>query len=199
MADFETGDVVRLGMVHKLDLLSDIVNVVHVQITAGGGLDFAAAALDFQQYTAALMNTIVTIVVNNMVAEHVSVKNITRAAVWGNIAWDGYTIGSNVSEATAAQVAVLAWGRTSRSRVQIRKYLGVFGEPQMTDGVWTSATRVLCNNFIDYHIVGQTMDEGLVLRGCAFRPSDSRVTFAITGTTSAMPVIQRRRRVGRGS
>lgn len=199
MADFDTGDVVRLGCVQKIDGLFDLVNVLHLQITAGGGLTFAAAALDFQEYCSTLFALLTSLVVDNVTADHVSVKNVSQATVWGNIAWGAYTGGTNVQDPLPSQVALLGYGRTHISRVQIRKYLGLFSDVEVLAGVFVFAARLAANNFMDYHIVGQTMGQGLVLRGCAYRPLPVRITFATSATTSEVPVIQRRRRLGRGS
>ncbi len=199
MADFDTGDVVRLGCVQKLDGLHDIVNVLHVQITAGGGLTFAAAALDFQEYCSALFTLIDLVVVDNVTADHISVKNVTQSTVWGNIAWGTYTGGQNIQDPLHSQVALLAYGRTHLSIVQISKYLALMSDVEILGGVWTVTARVAAQAFIDYHIVGQLMAGGLILQGCAYRPLPVRVVFATSGTTSEVPVIQRRRRLGRGS
>lgn len=199
MADFDTGDVVRLGMVQKTTIAGDIVSVANVQITAGGGLAFAAASQDLQEWADTLWATVAADISNTQTADHISIKNMSQDTVWGNIAWNAYSGGTDVADPTAPQVALLVWGRTNRSRVQLRKYLGVFTEPDMTSGEWSAGVRSLAQNFIDYLITGHTMTNGMVLRGCAYRESDARVTFAVTGTTTANPVIQRRRRSGAGS
>lgn len=199
MADFDTNDVVRLGCVMKFDGLYDIVNVLHVQITAGGGLAFAQATLDFQQYTDALYDTIDQLQSQLVTDDRISIANRTQNTVFGAIAWDAYVGGTLAQDPTPLQVALLAFGRTSVSRVQIRKYLGVFCEPNMTVGLWDAAARAAADAFMVYHVAGQTMDEGLVLRGCAYRHVTPRVVFAQSVSTSQVPVIQRRRRVGRGS
>lgn len=198
MADFNQGDVVRLGCVQEYDGSEDIVNVLHVVLQDATFLDFAAAAQDFAEYCGTLFNTFKTGLSDLMVPKHISIKNITRDTVWGNIAWSLYTGGTDTNDSTAPQVALLVWGRTSISRVQIRKYLGVCCEGNMTDGVWSAGIRSVALNFIDYHITNQTMTNGLVLRGCAYNATLPRITYAVSGTTTSNPVIQRRRRRGRG-
>lgn len=199
MADFDTGDVVRLGLVQKFKVVWDIVNVIHVQITAGGGLAFAAAAQDFQEFADAIAATIASIVTDDQLPDYISVKNITQDTVWGNIAWNLYAGGASATDPLAAQLSLLVFGRTQISRVQLRKYLGVFTEGQLTEGVWSAGTRSLGQAYVDYLVAGHTMGNGSVLRGCAYNPTLDRVTFALTGATSEAPVVQRRRRVGRGS
>lgn len=199
MADFETGDVVRLGCVMELESLHDVVNVLYQKIVSGGGMDFAQAALDLSEYADQLYLLIAARQTDLLDEKHIAVKNMTQGTVWGNIAWGAYGGGVNGSDATTPQVACLAYGRTPISRVQIRKYLGIFTQADLTDGVWDSPVTSVCDDFIGEHITEQTMTEGLVLKGCAYRLSDGRVTFAVSPSTSAHPVIQRRRRRGRGS
>lgn len=199
MADFDTGDVVRLGCVLKFDGLYDIVNVYHVKILSGGNLPFATASLDYVEYCDALYAFIAEKQVNNITPGSIGIKNITQNTVWGNVAFDVYAGGSSTADSVALQVALLAWGRTSISRVQIRKYLGVFSETDIADGLWIATLRGVCETMMAYHITAQTMTEGQVLQGCAYSLSLARVTFALSATTSEVPVIQRRRRQGRGS
>lgn len=199
MADFDTGDIVRLGAVQKYAGVSDIVGVLHLRINAGGGLAFAQASLDFQEYCDTLYALFEAQVSVLQLPEHISVQNVTQSTVWGNIAWDAYDGGTSAADVLAAQTAMLVWGRTAISRVQIRKYLGVLTEPFLTTGAWTAAARAAGLNFINYHIAAQAMTEGLVLQGVAWSPSLSRATTAVSGTTSPIPVTQRRRRTGRGS
>ena len=199
MADFNEGDVVRLGCVQEFDGSEDIVNVLHCVLQDATFLAFAAAAQDFQEYCDALYATYAAGLSDLMLPKHISVKNITRSEVWGNIAWDTYAGGEEATFATAPQVALLVWGRTPISRVQIRKYLGVGCHGHITDGVWGGTIRGLAQNYIDYHITPHTMGNGLILKGCAYNALLDRVTYAVTGATSANPVIQRRRRRGRGA
>ncbi len=199
MADFDTGDVVRLGCVMRFDELFDIVNALHVKIVSGGGLAFAAFTLDVQQYCDALYANISGRLSERVTDDRISIKNVTQSTVWGAIAWGAFTGGINVGDPTALATALLAWGRTQISRVQIRKYLGVFTETDMEGAVWNATARAAGQNYIDYHIVENLMDEGTVLQGVAYSPSLVRATPALTGATSAFPVTQRRRRQGRGS
>lgn len=199
MADFNEGDVIRLGCVQEFDGSEDIVNVLHVVPQDATFMTFAEAALEFQEYTDALYDIIAASLSELMLPKHISVKNVTRNEVWGNIAWDTYAGGTNVSDPTAPQVCVLGWARTNISRVQMRKYLGVFCEGDMTLGTWTAPLAAFCQDFMSYHILPQTMTGGLILKGAAVRESDKRVTFGVSGTASRNPVIQRRRRRGRGA
>jgi hypothetical protein len=199
MADFDTGDIVRLAAVQKYATVTDIVGVLHLKINAGGGLAFAAAAQDFVEYCDALYDTIKTLVPTNQIDDHISIQNITQDQVWGNVAWGTYTGGTSAGIPCAAQTALLVWGRTSLSRVQIRKYLGVITQPNLVSGVWTAGSRAIAQNFINYHIVAQTMTNGLVLQGGAYSPTLARFTTAVSGTTSQVPCTVRRRRIGRGS
>ena len=199
MADFENFDIVRLGAVCKFDNACDIVNTWHVIIAAGGGLAFAQASVDFQEYLDALYDYIDGVQSNKVVDVHISVANVTQDTVWGAIAWDTYTGGSSTDPATSPQVACLGFARTSKSRVQFRKYLGVFPETHITDGEWASTVTTPVSDMMGYHIVGHTMGEGLVLQGCVYNYEAGTYTTSLSPDVSATSVIQRRRRRGRGS
>lgn len=199
MADFDTGDIVRLGCVMRNRGLVDIVNVLHLEILSGGGLAAPAAYEDFQEYCDNLYATIGANLVNTQLADRISVANVTQSTVWGAISWDVFAGGGDAGDQTADQVALMVFGRTPISRVQIRKYLGVFSESSITDGIWGSAIRSNCQNYIDYLITPDVMTNGLELVGVAWSELYTRATRALTGATSAEPVIQRRRRRGRGS
>jgi len=199
MADFVNDDVIRLGCVSRFNELVDVVTTLTVKYETGGDIEFPQASLDFQEYADDLFNPMASTLSDRMVPDRISVANLTQDTVFGSIAWDTYAGGTNVDSPTVPQAACLAFGRTPLSRVQIRKYLGVFTQGDEFDGVWVSGLRAVCDTFMGYHIVLQTMSEGMGLRGCAYRPSDGRVTFAYSPATSASVVIQRRRRVGAGS
>lgn len=124
---------------------------------------------------------------------------MTQNTVWGNIAWDAYAGGTLAEQSTSLQVALLGFGRTAISRVQLRKYFGVFTERDMTSGAWLANVRGACDDLMVDHVQEQVMAGGLALQGCAYRLSDGRVTLATSVSTSEQPVIQRRRRRGRGS
>lgn len=199
MADFDTNDIVRLGCVQRFQSVYDIVNVLHVKIISGGGLAFAAASQDIQQYCGALFSIIEGEISDDQVPLQISISNVTQATVWGGVAWTGYSGGQAATDPTATQLAMLAYARTSIPRVQIRKYLGVFTEAMMTGGLWSAGVRSLGNSFITYHITPQAMTNGLVLQGVAWNPSLSRAAVGISVGVSIPPVVQRRRRIGTGS
>jgi len=199
MADFNVGDVVRLGVVLKYDLLYDIVNTWHFQITAGPGWTASAAYTSIQAYVDALYTYLTTYMSNRVTADHIQVKNMTQDTIWGAIAFGSWTGGSGAGDPTALQVALLGYGRTQISRVQIRKYLGVFTESDMTLGLWSGSLRGAADNMMSYHVNQQTLTGTMSVKGCAYNPTIPRVTFATSVNTSGAPVVQRRRRVGRGS
>lgn len=199
MADFENGDVVRLGAAFLSDVSDAIVNVYHVTIGAGAPMAFAAAAQDFQDYIGFIYAPAMNVYPTTFASDRISVKNETQNTVWGAIAFPTPLVGTAAGDRTAQQVALLAWGRTPISRVQIRKYYGPFTEASMTNGLWLSAIRATCQQMIDYHIVANVMPNGLQLQGVAYSKALDRATLAITATTSEVPVIQRRRRLGTGA
>lgn len=199
MADFDNNDVVRLGAQFLMNGTEVIANVWHVQITSGAPMAFAAAAQDFQEYIHYLYNPLLTWYSTDFESDRISVKNETQDTVWGAIAFQSTLTGTNLGDNTAQQVALLGWGRTPLSRVQIRKYWGPFTESSITAGLWTSGIRSDIQSRMDYHIGSHAMGNGLTLLGVAFNKALARATAAITATTTATPVVQRRRRVGRGA
>lgn len=198
MADFNDGDVIRLGASFLMDTTDQIVNVFHVKIESGGPMAFAAAAQDFQDYIHYIYNPMMGEYTNQFASDRISVKNETENTVWGSIAFASPLLGTNLGDEAAQQVALLGWGRTPLSRVQIRKYWGPFTETSMTVGLWASALRAVVQTAMDYHIGQNAMPNGLQLKGVAYSKLLDRATYAISATTAGVPVVQRRRRKGTG-
>lgn len=199
MTDFLSGDIVRLGAVMRYNSTDDIVGVWHARIESGGPMAFAAAAQDFAEYIDDLYRSLVSYYSTVVVGDHISIKNMTKDEVWGNIAWGPAFTGTNVSDRLPLQVALLAWGRTAKSRVQIRKYFGPFTEVDQTAGAWAAGIQSAVAARMAYHIASQTMTNGLELRGVAYNRTLGTYTYAIGATATTNPVVQRRRRQGRGA
>ena len=199
MADFENGDVVRLGAQFLLNGTDALVNVYTLQINSGGPMAFAAAAQDFADYLNSLYGGFLAYWPTTFQTDRISVKNETQDTVWGAIAWKTVLTGTNINDSLPPQVALLGWGRTPLSRVQIRKYFGVFCENHISNGLWASGLRFVVDTAMQYVIAPQTQPNGLVLQGVAYNKALARATTALTVTTAEVPVIQRRRRVGRGA
>lgn len=199
MADFETGDVIRLGVAFLMDTSDAIVNVFHVRIESGGPLAFAAAAEDLQEYIHYIYNPMMGSYATGLESDRISVKNETQETVWGAIAFQDPLSGSGGGNYTPLQVALLGYARTPISRVQIRKYWGPFLETAVTLGLWASGLRATCQTAMDYHIAEHTMGNGLELLGVAYSKSLDRAVEAYSSTTAEVPVVQRRRRKGRGA
>lgn len=199
MADFDNGDVVRLGAQMRLDAITEIVGVWHLRIEAGGPLAFAPAGQDFQEYIEGVYRPLVGYYCTLMLSDYISVKNMTQATVWGSIAWNPSFVGTQIAERTAQQLALLGWGRTAKSRVQIRKYFGPFTDNNIVHGTWDVGTQAACAAVMSYHIATQTMTNGLQLKGVAYNRTTGGHTYALGATASRNPVIQRRRRLGRGA
>lgn len=199
MADFDNGDIVRLGASFLMRTTDVIVNVFNVIIDSGAPMAFAAAAQDFQQYIHFMYDPLMTWYSNQFTSDRISVKNETQATVWGSIAFQAPLVGTNLGDETSQQVALLGWGRTSLSRVQIRKYWGPFTESSLTAGLWLSAIRADILGRMDYHILPQVLGNGLQLTGVAYSTTLLRATVALSATTAEVPVVQRRRRRGTGA
>lgn len=199
VADFDNGDIIRLGAVMRYDGTDDMVNVWHVRIESGGPMAFAAASADFAEYVDDLYRSLVSYYSTVTVGDHISCKNVTQATVWAAFAWSPAFTGTNAIDRLATQMALLAWGRCAKSRVQIRKYFGPFTEQNMTSGLWVAAIQSACVARMFYHIAAQTMTNGLELKGVAYNRTAGTYEYALGATASTNPVVQRRRRVGRGA
>lgn len=199
MADFDTGDIVRLGAQMTLNLTDEVVGVWHVRIEAGGPMAFAAAGQDFQEYIDGIYRPLVAYYTTAITSNYISVKNQTQATVWGSIAWNPSFTGTSVGERVTPQVALLAWGRTAKSRVQIRKYFGPFTDGNIAQGVWDAGTTAACAAVMSWHIGTQTMTNGLQLKGVAYNRTAGTYNYGLGATATNNPVIQRRRRQGRGA
>lgn len=199
MADFEIGDVVRLGAAFLMATSDAVVNVYHVRIEAGAPMAFAAASQDFQDYIHFIYNPLLSRYPTVFASDRISVKNETQNTVWGSIAFASPLVGTNVGDLCALQTALLGYARTPISRVQIRKYWGPLTETNMTNGLWSSALRAAFNTALDYHIVRNVMPNGLDLVGVAYNKALDRATLAYSSTTAEVPVVQRRRRKGTGA
>lgn len=199
MADFETGDVVRLGASFLLDVSDVIVNVFHAKIVDGGPMAFAAAAQDFQDYIHYIYNPTMGQYSNVFASDRISVKNETQNTVWGSIAFASSLVGAETGDRMNAQTALLSYARTPLSRVQIRKYWGPFTKVDLLNGLWISSIRATFQTAMDYHIAPHVMPNGLELLGVAYNKLLGRATEAYSSTTAQVPVIQRRRRTGTGA
>ena len=198
VADFENGDVIRLGAAWRVDGADAMVNVFHARIEDGGPAAFASAAEDFQDYIHYIYNPTLAQYPDVVASDRISVKNETQNTVWGAIAFASPLVGTGVGDLVALQVALLGYARTPISRVQIRKYWGPFLKGSMLDGLWLSAIRTVFQAAMDYHIAPHVMPNGLELLGVAYSKALARATEAYSATTSETPVVQRRRRKGTG-
>lgn len=199
MADVETGDILRVAAVMRISEISDIVNTWHLRVSAGGGIAWAEASLDIQEYMDDLYAYLTTYITDEQEADHLEMVNMTQDTTYGSFAWDTWTGGTNVNDPTAWQVSALGFVRTYKPRVQIRKYLGVFTDDQMTDGMWGSTLRSAIINMMTYHQGSQAMTQSLTLKGVAYNATAGTYQNGVSTSCSAAPVIQRRRRPGTGS
>jgi hypothetical protein len=183
----------------KFDTQHSIVNVWTVNVDAGGPATFASWQTAIQNYTAALYTYMNSYLVNNLVVDSIGVQNLTQGLVFGSMSWSGWGGGAATGDSLPLGCALLVFGRTLVPRVQIRKYLGVIGEVEATDGVWSGTVRGAAENMMTYHITQQTPDTGKQLTGIAYNPTTLAKTYATSVSSSGEVAYQRRRRRGRGS
>lgn len=199
MADVNDGDVLRVAGVMLLDNVHEITNVWHLLVNSGGPVSFATATPDIQEYMDLMFDDLDTRLCNNQEVSHLSVQNVTTDEVFGSIDWGVFAAGGSAADHVALGICVFAWGRTRKPRVQIRKYLGVFTETDIIDGVWQPALLGDVNTMMALHITNQVMTAGLQLQGVAFNRGTKVHTLATSNESAAEPAYQRRRRRGRGS
>lgn len=199
MSDIDNGDVLRLGASWKYETAYEITNVFHCLVTSGGAKDFVDIIDDVQQYIDLMYDEIDVFLSDEMLVDRISVSNVTQDTVFGSINWGVISQGGSATEATAAGVCLLAWGRTFTPRVQIRKYYGVFTETHMSSGAWSGAIQTACYTDLESHITSQAMVDGLTMTGVAWNRALSTYTQAHGVATADEPAYQRRRRRGRGS
>lgn len=199
MAEIDNGDVLRIGTSWVYDDAYEITNVWHALVVAGGAKDFAEIIDDIQEYVDALYTEMDTLITNQQVVDRISIANVTQALVFGSINYGSLAAGGAAGDPVAAGVCVLAWARTLKSRVQIRKYYGVCVETNMVDGTWNSPIREAAFTDMEYHIATNVMTDSLSLQGVAWNRELSTHTVATGVATAGEPTYQRRRRRGRGS
>lgn len=199
MADFEVNDVFRVGAVMQFKATYDIVNTWTAQLTAGGGISYGTMYPLVQAYMDTLYAALTAVLSTQMLPNYLTLENLTQGTTGGSFAWGAWAGGTQAAEPTASQVCCLGYGRTLVPRVQIRKYLGVFTEVWMSSGRWPSQITTPVSNMMGIHILPALIGGGVTVQGCAYNPLLARVTFAQSANASQVPVIQRRRREGRGS
>lgn len=199
MADFDANDIIRISARMKWDDAYDIVNVYHVILDAGAPLAFSAIQTAVQNYVDTIYGYLTAYLCTNQTDSSIGVSNETQGTVFGSMSWGTWSAGGHAGDSVPLGCSVLTFGRTSRPRVQIRKYFGVFAEVYTTEGAWLSTVRGACENAMTYHISQQTPDTGITWTGVAYRPSTGLVTYATSVSSSEEVAYQRRRKRGRGS
>ncbi len=199
MADVENGDILRIGATWQFEGAYEVTNVWHALVQAGGGIGYAEAALDIQDYMEDIYELVEPKLSDEMLTDFLTLSNVTQVTTFGAMAWQLALQGDVTTEVTAPGVTCLAWARTLKPRVQIRKYWGVFCEVDMQDGLWSSSLRAACLSAMVVHIQPYSAGPALTLQGVAYNRTLDTHVLPLSATTSQEPSYQRRRRRGRGS
>lgn len=199
MADFETGDIIRVGASMLLELVDDVVNVYHLRLNTGGPMDWADMLEDIQDFMDGVMTTLDTELTVNLTANVLSVANITQNMVFGSIAWGTFAAGGAAGSVAPSGCACLVFARTRTPRVQMRKYYGPFPNGALSSGSWDAGVTGACGDSMDYLIAEHTMTNGAQLQGVAYNRTLDTYAYGITVTTRSEPAYQRRRKRGVGS
>lgn len=199
MAEVENGDVLRIGATWQLEGAYEITNVWHALVQAGGGIGYAEASLDIQDYMEDIYTGVAAKLSDKMVTDFITLSNPTQDTTFGALAWQAVLEGAITTEQTAPGVCCLGWARTLKPRVQIRKYWGVFAEIDMQAGIWSATLRTAVDTAMTTHIQPYTGGPALTLQGVAYNRTLATHVLPISSTTASEPAYQRRRRRGRGS
>lgn len=199
MADFEDGDIIRLGCSMIYDSTEEVVNVYHLRLNSGGPMTLAQIDSDLQDWMDNVMETLDTELSTLMLADRISVANVTQATVFGSMPWGAFAQGGAAGEQTASGVCCFTFARTRKPRVQIRKYYGVFPAASLVDGEWDAGVTAAAGDALDYHIAEHVMPIGATMQGVAYNRELDTYEFAHTVATRGEPAYQRRRKRGVGS
>lgn len=199
MADFENGDVIRVGAVLTYDGSEDIVNVYHIKLNGGGPINWAAMDGYIQGYMDNIMDTLDTELSTLITANALQVSNVTQNTVFGAIAWGTFAQGGAAGAPTASGVACFGFIRTRVPRVQIRKYFGVFPQSALVDGAWDAGVTGAVGDALDYHMVENQIGGIADLQGVAYNRTLLTSEFGVTVSVRSEPGYQRRRKRGVGS
>lgn len=199
MAQIENGDVLRIATSLLYDGVHEITNVWHVLVTSGGEKTFLEIVDDIKEYVDLLFDDIDTILVTEITADSIGVSNATQTLVFGQIDFGVFAQGGDANEPTAAGACCLAFGRTYKPRVQIKKYFGVFARSSLTAGLWIAAARDAVALSMAAHVTEQVLTDGLTLLGVAYNRDLGTYELVQSTVVRAEPAYQRRRTRGRGS
>lgn len=199
MADFDSGDVLRLGAGLIYDGLYDVVNVWHVRAGATSGQNWAAVEAMVQDWLDGVYADLKTPLSDEIGTGQVSVANVTQDTTLGTILWSPTWAGANGSEPTAAGVCAFAWGRTHKPRVQLRKYFGVFCEINVVDGSWSTGVQDDVEAALTYAITPRSIDQFTEVQAVVYNRTLGTYELAYSVASAAEPAYQRRRKRGRGS
>lgn len=199
MADVNDGDILRIGAGLVYDGVYDVVNVFHFLVETAAGLTWAQVSPYIQTHLNNIYDNIKTPLNDGMGTGALSVANVTQDTTLGAIAWSPGWAGAESGEPTAAGVCCFGWARTYKPRVQIRKYVGVFGEVNVTTGSWTSTVQNAVIAFMDDIIARTLLATGVYFTGVAYNREFATYQLGVSTDASAEPAYQRRRKRGRGS
>lgn len=199
MADVDTNDILRIGALWTHNAVTIIGNTFHVRVTAGGGLDYPDAADDVSEYMEDIYDEVDLWFSDEMATYGLTLANITQDTTYGAFAWTNPMAGTEVAGWLPQGVCCLTWGRTTKPRVQTRKYWGVFTEAGQTDGKWVAAVETACATAHNLHHTAFVGTNGLTVLGVAYNRLTQDVNEVTSIASTDVPAYQRRRRLGRGA
>lgn len=199
VADIDNGDVLRIAASMVFEGTDEVTNVYHALVQSGGNKAFADVIDDIQEYMDLLVDNIDVFLSLSQVADRISISNVTQNLVFGSINWGVFAQGGAGGDVVPTGCCCLAFGRTLKPRVQIRKYYGIFTEVNLTGGLWVAALRAAILTDFEAHLGTFVGTDGLTLKGVAWNRTLSTYTTSTGAIVVAEPAYQRRRKRGRGS
>ena len=194
-----TGDVIRVTAGLKFQTSHDVQNVFHCDCVNDNSASQTDLRDDLADYLETVYDSLISGFIDDTTFDGIDIFNVTQDNPEPSVAWPTLTVGGSSGESLPEGVAALVLGRTAVSKVQGKKYFGVYDESAITDGVWNSGALTNLGLAAADYITPFTGGSGATWDPGVF----SRATMAFTPFSEAsvnnVAAYQRRRKRGVGS
>lgn len=192
------GDTVRVSA-NILDVRgADVVNVYDLHVTAAGTGGNSGFKDDCVEYLSNLYTTVLGFIDNGAAPRAASFYHRNGGEVLTPIAWGGITFAATGEELPLG-TAALVYARTDLRHTLSRKYLGPTTEGMNGEGGITGAGQALLDDFMNTWLAPFSGSNGWDLQAVLWSDLLSDWRPLQEPAYSSQWVIQRRRRLGRGS
>lgn len=179
-----------------------IQNAFHMKLETGGTLDQAAGVADLQDWVTDVFTVLEPFLHSNTSVVSTSIYALEGDAQTGTIALPAPIVGDVTGvPATPRQVAMLTYMPLGESRRQLRKYWGVFPESILgATGFWgTTQVNTINAGLAPLFLTTFEGTNGAWRFGHYTTGVPTSFITPASVITTTNPVVQRRRRSGRGS